>query len=261
MLLYKIKNRFCFGMRYDVKYKNVLYFETNHNITLYMYMSVISLSLHDGLVMLTNIIIFILFLMLCFLIWLRCLLYFIGFISIDCGITNGTSYIDSKTGILYVSDHSYIDTGINYNISKSISSPTNQSSSLRSFSNNETRNCYTLRNLTKGGSYLLRATFLYGNYDGQQMTQIQFDLYLNISFWRRVDITNASMEYSYEIVTQTASDFMWLCLVDINAGTPFISALELRPLKGDLSPSPYDDISYAILFRFNCGPTQDATIR
>jgi Malectin-like domain len=186
---------------------------------------------------------------------------FIGFISIDCGVNNGTSYIDNKTGILYVSDHSYIDTGINYNISKSIASPSNQSSTLRSFLNNETRNCYTLRNLTKGTSYFLRVTFLHGNYDGQQMAQIQFDLYLNISFWRRVNITDASKEYSYEIVTQTASDFMWLCLVDINAGTPFISALELRPLKDDLSPYPYSDMSYATLFRFNCGPTEDATIR
>jgi Malectin-like domain len=108
----------------------------------------------------------------------------------------------------------------------------------------------------------LRTTFLYGNYDGQQTTQIQFDLYLNISFWRRVNITDASKEYSYEIVTQTASDFMWLCLVNINAGTPFISALELRPLKDDFSPYPYyTSTSYAILFRLNCGPAQDAAIR
>jgi Malectin-like domain len=93
------------------------------------------------------------------------------------------------------------------------------------------------------------------------MTQIQFNLYLNISLWTAVNITDALREYYYEIVTQTTGDFMWLCLEDIGKGTPFISALELRPVKDSLYPDTYYGKSSAILFRLNYGPTRDVVIR
>jgi hypothetical protein len=93
------------------------------------------------------------------------------------------------------------------------------------------------------------------------MTQIQFNLYLNISWWTAVNITDALREYYYEIVTETTGDFMWLCLEDIGKGTPFISALELRPVKNDLYPYTYDTYSSAIMFRLNYGPTRDVVIR
>jgi hypothetical protein len=186
-----------------------------------------------------------------------------GFVSIDCGATSGTSYQDS-TGIWYVSDDSYIDTGKNYNIAQTYISPSKQASTLRSFPN-ETRNCYTIRNVTNGLKYLLRATFLYGNYDGKQMAQIstplQFDLYVDVSFWIRVNITDASSEYAHEVVTIPSRDFIWVCLVNINAGTPFISALELRPLKSSLYPYAFQNQSNAILFRLNYGPTKNVVIR
>jgi Malectin-like domain len=185
---------------------------------------------------------------------------FIGFISIDCGTINGTNYEDSSTGILYVSDDSYIDTGINYIISEKYTSPSRQSSTLRSFPNG-TRNCYTLPNVNTDSKYLLRATFMYGNYDGNETAQVslplQFDLNLDITFWRRVSITNASKEYAYEVVTIPRNNFIWVCLVNINAGTPFISALELRPLQKDLYPTAYSFQANAILFRLNYGPTKN----
>jgi Malectin-like domain len=188
----------------------------------------------------------------------------IGFISIDCGAPSGTNYEDVSTVITYVSDDSYIDTGINYNISKNIISPSRQSSTLRSFPNG-TRNCYTLRNLISESKYLVRATFMYGNYDGNQTAQVstplQFDLNLDTVFWRRVSITNASREYAYEVVTVPENNLIWVCLINMNVGTPFISALELRPLKNDLYPSAYSWQANAILFRFNYGPTKDTLIR
>jgi Malectin-like domain len=55
---------------------------------------------------------------------------------------------------------------------------------------------------------------------------------------------------------------MWLCLVDIKAGTPFISALELRPLRNNLYNLYANyDYAYAILFRLNYGPTKDTVVR
>lgn len=188
---------------------------------------------------------------------------FSGFVSIDCGAMGGTSYQDS-TGIWYVSDDSYIETGENYNIAQNYTSLSKQASTLRSFPN-QTRNCYTLRNVTKDSKYLLRATFLYGNYDGKQMAQIstplQFDLYIDVGFWRRVNITNASSEYAYEVITVAVRDFIWVCLVNINVGTPFISTLELRPLKSYLYPYASQNQSNAILFRLNYGSTKDVAIR
>ncbi|KAJ1689477.1 hypothetical protein LUZ63_013632 [Rhynchospora breviuscula] len=186
-----------------------------------------------------------------------------GFISIDCGAPSGTTYLDS-TGIMYVSDDSYIDTGKNYKIDQKYTSLSNQASTLRSFPN-ETRNCYTLWNVTKGAKYLVRATFLYGNYDGKQRAQIstplQFNLYIDLNLWRTVNITDASSEYAHEVVTVAANDFIWVCLVDIKAGTPFISALELRPLRENIYPHAFPNQSNAILFRLNYGPTKSVTIR
>ncbi|KAJ3678992.1 hypothetical protein LUZ61_021156 [Rhynchospora tenuis] len=186
-----------------------------------------------------------------------------SFISIDCGATSGTSYEDSR-GILYVSDDSYIDTGKNNKIDPKYTSPSNQASTLRSFPN-ETRNCYTLWNVTKGAKYLVRATFLYGNYDGKQMAQsstpLQFDLVVNVGFWITVNITDASSEYAYEVVAVASNNFIWVCLVNINMETPFISVLELRPLKSNLYPYAFPNQSNAILFRLNYGPTNSATIR
>ncbi|KAJ1689475.1 hypothetical protein LUZ63_013630 [Rhynchospora breviuscula] len=186
-----------------------------------------------------------------------------GFISIDCGAPSGTRYQDNSTGIFYVSDDSYIDTGTNYRIDPKYTSPSNQASTLRSFPN-ETRNCYTL-NVTEGAKYLVRATFLYGNYDRKKMAQtgtpLQFDLYIDTSLWLRVNVTDASNEYAHEVITVATNDWIWVCLVDTNAGTPFISALELRPLNRNLYGYASSYRSYAILFRLNYGPTESVTIR
>jgi Malectin-like domain len=154
--------------------------------------------------------------------------------------------------------------GINYNITQNYTGLSKQTTTLRSFPNG-TRNCYTLWNVIEGSKYLLRATFLYGNYDGKQTahisTPLQFDIYVDVGFWRRVNITDSSSVYSYEVVIVASHDFIWVCLLDINAGTPFISSLELRPLKSHLYPYAFQSQSNAILFRLNYGPTKDIIIR
>ncbi|KAJ3678994.1 hypothetical protein LUZ61_021158 [Rhynchospora tenuis] len=144
-----------------------------------------------------------------------------GFINIDCGETSGTTF----QGILYVSDDSYIDTGENHNIDPTYPSSTNQARTLRRFPNG-TRNCYTLWNVTKGEKYLVRATFLYGNYDGKQTVQtsspIQFDLYIDVSFWRRVNITDASVEYAHEYRLFTSSvDYQEKILMTVYPDDPY----------------------------------------
>ncbi|KAF3495581.1 hypothetical protein DY000_02051956 [Brassica cretica] len=97
-----------------------------------------------------------------------------GFISIDCGIPSGSSYTDDTTGINYVSDSSFVETGV----SKSVSfTAQRQLQNLMSFSEGS-RNCYTLiPKQGKGKKYLIRASFMYGNYDGENSSP-EFDLFL-----------------------------------------------------------------------------------
>lgn len=88
-----------------------------------------------------------------------------GFISIDCGIPDGHNYTDN-TNIFYVSDSQYIDTGINNGIASNYINNTIPIPDLtaRSFPVGG-RNCYTLKPVVTNRKYLLRATFMYGNYD------------------------------------------------------------------------------------------------
>ncbi|CAA6672835.1 unnamed protein product [Spirodela intermedia] len=93
---------------------------------------------------------------------------------------------------------------------------------VRSFPDG-TRNCYTLRPLVRGAKYRVNAEFLYGNYDGLGRPPT-FDLYLGVN--------------------------LWVCLVNTGNGTPFISALKLRPLPIPCTPwypaDPYDRLWHPV---------------
>ncbi|GAU42242.1 hypothetical protein TSUD_351520 [Trifolium subterraneum] len=100
------------------------------------------------------------------------------------------------------------------------------------------RNCYTI-NVTSGTRYLIRATFFYGNYDGLNKPP-QFDLHLGTNVWDTVKLFSNELpfdeEAKYKEIIYTASlDYIYiqLCLVNTGKGTPFISAIELRPLNNE----------------------------
>lgn len=133
----------------------------------------------------------------------------LGFISIDCGIPENTSYSDqSSSGLLYVSDFGFIDTGLN----SKVNPPYNKRDmadryiTVRCFPDG-TRNCYTLRSLVPAGKYLVRATFYYGNYDGLNMLPV-FDLYLGVNYWTTVNITYAGRAYVLEMVAVAPADYI-----------------------------------------------------
>nr|XP_028944032.1 probable LRR receptor-like serine/threonine-protein kinase At4g29180 isoform X6 [Malus domestica] len=158
----------------------------------------------------------------------------IDFISIDCG-SPSKLYEDTDTNITYSPDGDYIDTGINHNISSEFSYPKNPNlpfplSDLRSFPQGN-KNCYTLKPEAGNGSLnLIRATFLYGNYDGENKLP-EFDLYLGVNFWSTVRFENASDIVTKEILGFAESNTVDICLINKGLGTPFISALEFRPLN------------------------------
>lgn len=181
-----------------------------------------------------------------------------GFISIDCGIEEDHLYNDDITSISYVSDVQFIDTGTNNNVSLDHVSASYrpQLLSLRSFPSGS-RNCYTLQPVSRGFKYLLRASFLYGNYDGldsaQEDNPIVFDLVLGVNLWKRVKIYDASIVYTVEVLTMAEFDFMSVCLGNINSGTPFISVLELRQVKTSIYQAVNASSSLVLFRRLNVG--------
>ncbi|XP_010475284.1 PREDICTED: probable LRR receptor-like serine/threonine-protein kinase At1g05700 isoform X2 [Camelina sativa] len=180
-----------------------------------------------------------------------------GFISIDCGIPSGSSYKDDATGIDYVSDSSFVETGV----SKSIPlTAQRQLQTLRSFPEGS-RNCYTLiPNQGKGKKYLIRASFMYGNYDGENGSP-EFDLFLGGNIWETVLLSNGSVVVSKEVVYLSQSEKIFVCLGNKGKGTPFISTLELRFLGND--NTTYESPNGALFFsrRWDFGSLMDSPVR
>ncbi|OEL26034.1 putative LRR receptor-like serine/threonine-protein kinase [Dichanthelium oligosanthes] len=185
----------------------------------------------------------------------------IGFISIDCGLPGTASYVDDTTKLAYVPDAAFIDdAGSNHNISTEYITPTlsRRYRNVRSFPDGA-RHCYTLRSIVPGLKYLLRATFKYGNYDGLGQPPI-FDLYIGVNFWSMANITDANSVLLLEAIVLVPDDFVQVCLVNTGSGTPFISGLDLRPLKSTLYPQANATQGLVLLGRMNFGPTNTTAI-
>ncbi|XP_048139567.1 probable LRR receptor-like serine/threonine-protein kinase At4g29180 [Rhodamnia argentea] len=149
-----------------------------------------------------------------------------GFISIDCRPPN--DYHDDDFDIYYKADVGFVDSGTNMLVSTQVIYQNNlqQSKNLRAFPNG-TRNCYTLMpHVGKGNTYLVRASFWYGDYDGKNQTPA-FDLHIDGNYWTTVN--TPSWSYA-EIAYTIPRDYIQVCLVNTGSGVPFISALELRLL-------------------------------
>jgi hypothetical protein len=101
-------------------------------------------------------------------------------LSIDCGLTDSYSpYTDPDTGIYYVSDAEYDDAGENHAVAAA-GDPAGRRlpplQSLRSFPSGKW-NCYALPTEARA-TYLVRAQFAYGNYDGKNSSAVEFALHL-----------------------------------------------------------------------------------
>nr|ALF95899.1 serine-threonine kinase STK3 [Cocos nucifera] len=184
-----------------------------------------------------------------------------GFINIDCGIAENSSSINGRTGMEYVSDAQFVETGENHEISTDFKkgSPTLQTLNLRSFPTGD-RNCYALKDVQKGNKYMIRAGFMYGNYDGQNRKP-QFDLYVGVNHWDSMNITNASRIYGTEIMIVASASFISVCLVNTGFGPPFISILELRPLRNEIYKSLNASSYFLYRLRSDMGSTADRSTR
>ncbi|XP_022948347.1 putative leucine-rich repeat receptor-like protein kinase At2g19210 [Cucurbita moschata] len=180
-----------------------------------------------------------------------------GFISLDCGIPANSTYTEPNTGIIYESDAAFINSGEVHNISADIiqNGLGRQLWSLRSFPEG-VRNCYKLK-VRAGTKYLIRATFRYGNYDGRRNLP-GFDLYLGANVWDSITFTE-DLVVRKEIVHIVSSSDVQICVANVGTGIPFISALELRPLKDSIYQS--GSLTLATFFRLDFGSLDNRTIR
>jgi len=157
------------------------------------------------------------------------------------------------TNINYVSDEAFITTGVNFKVSEEYGYPKNPVllstlAEVRAFPQGN-RNCYTLK-LSQGKDhlYLIRASFMYGNYDGKKALP-EFDLYVNVNFWSTVKFKNASDQVTKEILSFAESDTIYVCLVNKGKGTPFISGLELRPVNSSIYGTEFGRNVSLVLYR------------
>ena len=149
-----------------------------------------------------------------------------------CGlIPKSATYTEKTTNITYISDADFIDSGIVGRIDDSYKTLFQQQTwTLRSFPEGQ-RNCYTF-NLKENSKYLIRGTFVYGNYDGlNQMPE--FDLHVGPNKWTSVTLEGVANASIYEIIHVVAHDRLQVCLIKTGETTPFISSLELRPLNNN----------------------------
>jgi len=179
-----------------------------------------------------------------------------GFISIDCGLPGETVYVQDS--LLHTTDAGFIDAyaGSNHNVSDEYidtSSPNLWWNNLRSFPGG-VRNCYTLGSLVAGLKYLIRAKFHYGDYNGLNKPP-SFDLYVGVNFWRTVNIPEPKSFIYMEAIVLVPDDSVQVCLVNTGNGVPFISGLDLRPLKNKLYPLANATQGLVLVQRINFGTT------
>ena len=184
------------------------------------------------------------------------LLYPEVFLSIDCGLDAAFSgRKDIYTDILYVSDGPYVDGGENHRIKDESAAGTDASLlTLRSFPSG-LRNCYTLHT-DSGEKYLVRMEFMYGNYDGKNTSSLHFDMHLGTNYWDTYQYVEASAGYWWsEAIFVAWASWTPVCLVNTGGGTPFVSTLELRPLKAELYADATTNQSMSTFSRGNMGAT------
>lgn len=182
-----------------------------------------------------------------------------GFLSIDCGLT-GSGYKDTYTGIDYVPDGPYVDSGENHEVAAEYKQHALQRyNTLRSFPSGE-RNCYALPTAA-GAKYLVRMETIYGNYDGRNIssssgTDYTFDLYLGADYWETVKV---GRNVANEAIFVAWASWTPACLVNIGQGTPFVSVVELRPLGDALYPTVTRGMSMNNYYRTMMGANTSFT--
>ncbi|XP_004493940.1 probable LRR receptor-like serine/threonine-protein kinase At1g67720 isoform X1 [Cicer arietinum] len=178
-----------------------------------------------------------------------------GFISLDCG---GTESFTDEIGLQWTTDAKF-----NYGEISTISvanETRKQYTTLRHFPADSRKYCYTL-DVVSRTRYLLRATFLYGNFDKNNVYP-KFDISVGATHWSTIVISDANSIEMRELIFLASSPTVSVCLSNATTGQPFISTLELRQFNGSIYFTQYEQQFYlSVSARINFGAESDAPIR
>ncbi|KAK4583398.1 hypothetical protein RGQ29_026228 [Quercus rubra] len=178
-----------------------------------------------------------------------------GFVSFDCG---GKENFTDEIGLEWTPDIKLIygeTAGI------SVTNETRkQYQTLRHFPADSRKYCYTL-NVISRSRYLLRATFLYGNFDNNNVYP-KFDISLGATYWSTIVISDASTIEVRELIFLALSPTISVCLSNATTGQPFISTLELRQFNGSIYYTDFEELYYlSVSARINFGADSEAPVR
>ncbi|CAO2824234.1 unnamed protein product [Amaranthus hypochondriacus] len=178
-----------------------------------------------------------------------------GFVSLDCG---GTISHTDMLGIEWVPDDQFRFGQI---ANLSIPDETRQQyMSLRYFPNDDRKYCYTL-NVTSRTRYLVRATFLYGDFDNNNVYP-KFDVSMGATPWSTIVISDANTVEVIEMIFLAAEPTISVCLSNATTGQPFISTLELRQFNGSMYITDFENQYYMSLSaRINFGADSADPVR
>ncbi|PIA38688.1 hypothetical protein AQUCO_02700127v1 [Aquilegia coerulea] len=178
-----------------------------------------------------------------------------GFLSLNCG---GKENFTDNLGLDWVSDNQ-IMFGQSANIS--VTNETRQQyMTLRYFPADDRKYCYTL-NVKTRTRYLVRTSFLYGNFDNNNVYP-KFDISLGATRWSTIVISDASTIENQELIFLATSPTVSVCLSNATTGQPFISTLELRPFNGSVYYTDHETQFFlSVAARINFGAESDAPVR
>lgn len=174
--------------------------------------------------------------------------------SISCG--GATNFVDSSN-ISWVSDNSYITEGNTTTVE--FNESTASLTTLRFFPGPGNRKCYKIPiNYTSASLMLVRATFVYQNYDGLKQPPL-FTVSLGTAVAADIYLSFKDPWIEEFIWQPNSKELLLLCLNSIrNGGFPVISSIEIRPIPQGAYYSGMEDFASKLVrkrYRINCGYT------
>ncbi|KAM5559905.1 putative LRR receptor-like serine/threonine-protein kinase [Rosa sericea] len=177
-----------------------------------------------------------------------------GFVSLDCG---GEEFFTDDLGLNWSPDElRYGETSF----IEVLNETRKQYTSLRHFPADLRKYCYTM-NVTSRTRYLLRATFLYGNFDSNNVYP-KFDISVGATHWSTIVISDANTIEMIELIFLATSPTVSVCLSNATTGQPFISTLELRQFNGSVYFTDFEQQFYlSVSARINFGADSEDPVR
>ncbi|XP_059633649.1 probable LRR receptor-like serine/threonine-protein kinase At5g48740 [Cornus florida] len=176
-----------------------------------------------------------------------------GFLSLSCG---GTSNFIDSSNIAWESDDTYVSGG-NTTTVGSIEGTSSSHLPVRFFPDSQGRHCYRLPVKNVSSLVLVRAQFVYRNYDGLGKPPA-FSVSLGTAITTTVNLTTSDPR-TEEFIWPANKDVVPLCFLSIpDGGFPVISSIEVRPLPQASYRSGMGDLQNKSLrksYRINCGYT------